>query len=206
LAHKSQAKDDVRVRRSHQRVRQAVFDLTVEKGFAAVTVSDIAARAQVNRSTFYRHFLDKHDVVRRYLDEVQVLAARRAAAQVGQPRPGAEHIPAGLLALLQEIQERARFFKVMLGKQGDPAFAHRFRHITEKRYRLLFAAGGQQAASSSLPVDLRVAYIAHATLGALLWWLENGQPISVEQLAIDLGRLNLTAAGTVMSPTGPSQR
>jgi hypothetical protein len=37
------------------------------KGFAALTVQDIADRAMVNRATFYRHYLDKHDLLDKYM-------------------------------------------------------------------------------------------------------------------------------------------
>ena len=46
------------------------FSPYYEKGFASVTVSDITERAMVNRSTFYRHYLDKYDLLEHYLDDM----------------------------------------------------------------------------------------------------------------------------------------
>ena len=51
--------EDLRVRRTRKLLQQALIEGTVEKGFAALTVRDITGRAMVNRSTFYRHYLDK---------------------------------------------------------------------------------------------------------------------------------------------------
>lgn len=50
--------EDLRIRRTRKLLMQALIKLTVEKGFAAITVQDIANRAMVNRATFYRHYLD----------------------------------------------------------------------------------------------------------------------------------------------------
>lgn len=51
---------DRRVRRTERLLKQAFRELVAEKGFAAVTVRDIAERADVNRGTFYAHYPDKY--------------------------------------------------------------------------------------------------------------------------------------------------
>jgi AcrR family transcriptional regulator len=58
---------DLRVRRTRKLLKSALIELTIEKGFAAVTVQDIADRAMVNRATFYRHCLDKYDLLDQYM-------------------------------------------------------------------------------------------------------------------------------------------
>ncbi|MBZ0292889.1 MAG: TetR/AcrR family transcriptional regulator, partial [Anaerolineae bacterium] len=52
--------EDLRVRRTRKLLQQALIELTVERGFSEITVGDIAERAMGNRSTFYRHYLDKY--------------------------------------------------------------------------------------------------------------------------------------------------
>lgn len=53
--------------RKQQRAREeivaAAYDLFAERGYADVTVTDIAERAQVGRTTFFRYFGDKQEVV-----------------------------------------------------------------------------------------------------------------------------------------------
>lgn len=187
--------EDVRVRRTRQLLLQALFDLTIEQGFATVTVAAIAGRAMVNRSTFYRHYLDKYDLLDRYLDELQAAAAA-AASPASTTAPGrSAEVPAGLLVVIRQVQQHADFFRVMLGPQGDQRFTHRFRQLTEQRYRSLFAGRDQQATPHDPPDELRFSYVAHATVGAVLWWLEQGQPFPPEQLARWIGQLNLTSAG-----------
>jgi AcrR family transcriptional regulator len=50
---------DPRVKRTRQMLDQAFLELLAEKGFDAITVQDVTARAGVNRATFYAHFPDK---------------------------------------------------------------------------------------------------------------------------------------------------
>lgn len=58
-----QNKHDIRTKRTHQQIRDALIDLISEKHFDNITVGDITNRAMINRSTFYRYYQDKYDVV-----------------------------------------------------------------------------------------------------------------------------------------------
>lgn len=51
---------DPRVKRTRGLLQQALMDLAHEKPLDNITVQDIAARAEVNRATFYAHFEDKY--------------------------------------------------------------------------------------------------------------------------------------------------
>ncbi|MEP7288704.1 MAG: TetR/AcrR family transcriptional regulator [Chloroflexota bacterium] len=203
-AQKSEAQEDLRIQRTRKLLQQALFELTVENGFATVTVRDIAKRAMVNRSTFYRHYLDKYDLLKQYLDEVQTLTSDAAlvAEKASQSTP--ERVPSGLLVLVKHVQEYADFYRVMLGQTGDPVFTHRFRQMSEKRYRYLFSRFGGETDPNAPPVEMKLSYISSATVGAILWWLENDQPFSAEQLAIWLGQISMTSAGLMLHPMQPS--
>ncbi len=185
---------DLRVVRTRKLLRAALFELTVEKGFSNVTVRDVCERAMVNRSTFYRHYLDKHDLLIQYLDELQAEIAAAAAAQMDAGTSNADDpVPAGLLMLLKRVQEQGRFFRVMLGRDGDARFTDRFRQLSRDRYRLMLSRN-RGVSVNSPPDALKLEYISSASLGAILWWLENDQRITAEQLAMWLGRLNMTSA------------
>ena len=50
-------------RQARQRIIEAARELFLERGFDGVSVGDIAERAEVGRTTFFRHFGDKQEVV-----------------------------------------------------------------------------------------------------------------------------------------------
>lgn len=58
---------------AHYRLVEAAFDLFAERGYEATTVDEIAARAGVGRSTFFRNFRSKEQVV--FPDHDRLLAA-----------------------------------------------------------------------------------------------------------------------------------
>lgn len=59
-------REDRRVRYTRRVIHEAFFDLLREKGFGKVTVADICRCAEINRGTFYLHYIDKFAL----LDEV----------------------------------------------------------------------------------------------------------------------------------------
>ncbi len=146
---KSEEQEDLRVRRTRKLLQQAFIEGTVEKGFAALTVRDITERAMVNRSTFYRHYLDKYDLLEHYMNEIlPAIATHETGAE---PHP--HEASAGLVNLLTHIRHFAAFYRVMQGIQGDPLFEQRLRQQTVQRMRAVFL----QAFPEAEHVPLRAA-------------------------------------------------
>lgn len=54
---------DRRIRRTRDALHLALIELMMERGYERVTVSDIIARADIGRSTFYAHYRDKDDLL-----------------------------------------------------------------------------------------------------------------------------------------------
>ena len=61
---------------ARERLERAALDLFVERGFDAVTVPEITARAGLTTRTFFRHFVDKREVLFADADAMPSLAAR----------------------------------------------------------------------------------------------------------------------------------
>lgn len=191
---KSDETEDLRVRRTRKMLQEALIELTGEKGFEAVSVRDITERAMVNRSTFYRHYLDKYDLIDQYLDEVYALTKDEDILAEKMARATGTEIPSGLVTLLRHVQKFAQFYRVMLGQNGCARFTERFRQHSETRFRMLLEHFGAEPEPDSPPVDVRLQYISCAGVGTILWWLENNQPCTPEQLAVWLAKLNTTSA------------
>ena len=70
MSHEEQI--DLRIRRTHKFLQEAMIELITEKGFEAITVGDIAERAMINRATFYRHYQDKYDLVAKIFEDISI--------------------------------------------------------------------------------------------------------------------------------------
>ena len=113
-----------------------------------------------------------------------------------QPLPSLDTPPSGLVKLLQHMQANADFYRVMLGNQGDPAFCGQaFRNYIEQGYRRRLSSQAPQSDPSRPPIDLTVSYLLTAGIGAIVWWLENGQTYSPEQMANWLYQFSMASIG-----------
>ena len=61
--------EDRRVRRTKQLIKQSLIELMHEKSFKEITVTDITKRADLNRGTFYLHYVDIYDLLSKIEDE-----------------------------------------------------------------------------------------------------------------------------------------
>ena len=63
-------KTDRRTRYTRQIIRETVLELMKEKPFSRVTVTEVCRKAELNRGTFYLHYLDMPDVLDDILTEM----------------------------------------------------------------------------------------------------------------------------------------
>src|SRR5215510_5102896 len=61
---------DLRVRRTHKFLWEALMVELSERPFEAITVKDICERAMVHRTTFYKHYEDKYALLERGMQQM----------------------------------------------------------------------------------------------------------------------------------------
>ena len=57
---KEQEKLDPRVKRTRNLILNSFGELLAEKNFENISVQDVTTKAEINRATFYKHFVDKY--------------------------------------------------------------------------------------------------------------------------------------------------
>ena len=173
---------DRRIRRTRKSLRDALMALILEKEFDAITIQEIADRADVNRATFYLHFKDKQDLLLRSMQEIfDDLAARM------QPPTGENFRmdvpPQGAVSMFEHIAENADFYRAALGEKGIASFQARVRasltEVSAKRLMMLQPDRTQDR----IPLEITAAHTAGALMGMTIWWLEHGMPFSPEIMA-----------------------
>ena len=90
--------------RSRKLIHAALADLLQEKPIEKITVTDIVARAEINRGTFYAHYRDVPDVVNHLIHQT-LSAIQKALTEQG----ATEDITHALLCEVQHILEEDLF-------------------------------------------------------------------------------------------------
>jgi AcrR family transcriptional regulator len=187
--------EDLRVRRTRKLLQQALIEGATEKGFAALTVRDITERAMVNRSTFYRHYLDKYDLLEQHLNEMYEMVNRYGEIM------GPEQLE-GLIELLRHLQQFSDFYRVVLGTQADISLSQHFRQQARQRFFSCIQHQLPESASEPdvPPLDLKFHTVTSAGCSALIWWLEQEQPSTPEQFAHWLYQLVYDLSFSALKP------
>ncbi|MEV4896936.1 TetR/AcrR family transcriptional regulator [Nonomuraea sp. NPDC055795] len=148
---------DRRVRRTRQAIQGALVELTLEKGYDAVTVTDIIDRADVGRSTFYAHFTDKQDVLFSNLEALTFLRAE----------PGADGpLFAFSLPMFEHVHEQRRLVKALLGRRGGGVVVARGERMLGRMIRAELEARTGEVS------ELVVSCVAGAFMMLLRRWVD----------------------------------
>lgn len=171
--------EDRRVQRTRKLLLDALMDLILEKGYESVTVQDIIDRANVGRSTFYAHFLDKQQLLLSATLQHDFLTT---PPEVAPGAPGGPFL-AFSLPIFQHASEHRKLHQAMLGKQsGAILHDHALSLVAGFVRRELAALAPQGGAPGAVPLEAVVQYTVHSFLALLLWWLDQKAPCSPEEM------------------------
>ncbi|GLV55375.1 TetR family transcriptional regulator [Dictyobacter sp. S3.2.2.5] len=186
MSHEEQT--DLRVRRTHKFLQEAMVELITEKGFEAITVGDIAERAMINRATFYRHYQDKYDLVAKIFEETANYLVEKLLPIHKEKNSSKQNTPEIWVQFFEHVADNDRLYRAMLGKNGSPWFADRMREHTIK---LLLESGRQlkqqitptQPTDPTMPQELPVTQLSYVLIGTIVWWLESEKSYTPLQMA-----------------------
>jgi len=170
-------KGDRRVRRTRDRLGDALIELLLQKPFDDITVQEVLERADVSRSTFYSHFRDKNDLFLSDADEFFEGMAN-ALSRFGDK---SERV-APVHELFAHVAEMRPFYNALLktGKVED-VWALGREHFARGIQKRL---GEIPRARQMRPGRRRV--MAHGLAGSLFslldWWLQRGMKDSAVEM------------------------
>lgn len=187
MSHEEQT--DLRIRRTHKFLQEAMIELITEKGFDAITVGDIAERAMINRATFYRHYLDKYDLVAKIFEETaNQLVENMKPLHKDTRQSEMENPPEIWIQLFEHVAENARLYRAMLGKNGSSWFAARMREHTiklmlERARQYEQQVEPRQQIEPAMPQELPGTQLSYVLIGTIVWWLESEKSYTPRQIA-----------------------
>lgn len=112
-------KNNQRFLETEKLIQQALLELAQEKDIRQVTVRAICEKAQINRSSFYLHYLDIHDLVDKMGQEMM-----RDVKELFQTRSSMIEFfmdVDGMTLMISYIKEHKEFFDIYLNHYASTA-------------------------------------------------------------------------------------
>lgn len=173
-------KQDRRVARTQQLIRQALLALIREKGFEPLTVQEIIDRANVGRATFYAHFDSKEDLLISGFEEFRASLRARQRDAMSRGRTAEERLLGFSHEVFAHTDQYRDVFRAMAGKRSGAAV----QRLLHKLIVDLVREDVRVTASTTdraMPADALVQFIAGGLFGLLMWWMEaRGRPTVAE--------------------------
>jgi AcrR family transcriptional regulator len=172
---------NLRVRRTQKLLREALVELTEERGFDALTIGEITERAMVSRAAFYRNYHDKYDLVEQIFAEI-TSELQNAVGGLGQEHPSEVWV-----AFFEHIARYDRLYRVLLGSKGSPWFVRKMRaalkDLIKERGQRPHGTDADSLPTHTFSDEFVPDLVSTLFVEAITWWLEHGRPYPPKEIA-----------------------
>ena len=107
-------KNNQRSRETDDRIQKTLFAILTEenKPLDKITVSEVCKKAEINRSTFYAHYMDIYDIA----EKVDRAMAEGVTEHVLSRLESEQRVDACFIALFEYIRENREFYSLYFSK------------------------------------------------------------------------------------------
>lgn len=171
---------------TQEKIQTVFLQLLKEKNFTKISVQDITKAADINRGTFYLHYLDKYDL----LDRMESLLLERLEEHLHQLDPGkllkgAEKYGVSFQAVevFRYIQIHHEWFRIFLGDNNRNGFQRRLKDFFMRHFYGKMMDNPAFFESSTVPPDYLSSFATSAFLGLIEQWLAKDLAETPEAMA-----------------------
>lgn len=177
-------KQDLRVQKTHQALITSFSDLLQTKSFEQITVQDLCAKANVRRSTFYRHFNDKYDllnhVVSTLIDHFRELYL--PDINPDNPRQFFEKLMRDVLTFIHDNKDIVRSV-ITLNFYGEvyTIFYEQIYKAVQKQIEF-----DRQSGQFYVDVTIYGEFLTGGILSVITNWIQHGQQQSIDKVTKEI--------------------
>ncbi len=175
-------KEDRRVRRTRQLLREALFSLIRARGYEALSVQDIIDRADVGRATFYAHFENKQDLLLAGFEDLRAALRARQRQALSRDADLEQRVLAFSRELFAHVDEFRPLFRAMAGKRSGALVQSLVHKLLLDLVRQDVKAIASREKEDAASVEPLAQFIAGGMFGLLAGWLDGKISASADDL------------------------
>lgn len=192
MSTKNIKKIDLRVKRTDKLILDTFMNLLKEKSFDDIRISDICNGAMIHRTTFYKHFEDKYNLLSYALKNI-INGFEIKSLDFYNNTVSRKFYINLFKSFLQHIENNRKIYLVGLRNLKSDFLINNFKRIivTSIKYRL--EDNNKHGANFTIPIPV-LAELYYATMiGLGIWWLQNDVDISIDETIsyLDLALTNI---------------
>ncbi len=171
---------DPRINRTRQLLQDALISLAKEKNVHSISVKELAERARINRATFYLHYIDIADFLKKSAEPIfeNMIPSLPSVAEFFQGDDALKM----MTDWLELIKNNAGFYAAMLGDNGMPELRSRLFELGFNWYLGLLSEYYGKS-ESHFEVRSMASFIVAGHLGFVECCLKDGFKAGVRESA-----------------------
>lgn len=174
---------DRRIRKSQQAIQDAFLELLESLSFEQVSVQQIAQLADVNRSTFYAHYLDKYDLLEKMEDEsIAEIASYTTSESKNYEADFSEELIKNVMEkVIKQIDDHMDFYRISIENIGKES------KLVDKLYNQIYDHLNHYKNENvnddqKIPFDYFISYVSGAGLSMIQHWIKDPHRIDRDTL------------------------
>lgn len=152
----------------------AFWCLYCENRIEKITVKEITQKAGYNRGTFYEYFTDVYDILEQIEESLIPTLNELPPITIANENMG---MPIDIFMKLYE--ENSKYYSVLLGDNGDPAFVSKLKNSTKP---ILKQAFSENHGLDPIELDFILEYVLSAMIGIMSYWFKQDKVLTAEDL------------------------
>lgn len=152
---------------------EAFWIIYKEKPLYKIKIKDITDKAGYNRSTFYQYFFNidnlleyaEEKLIHEIIDQLDTTIDNLNSEEL-------------IVKLAQVYEYYGYYLSILLGDNGDPSFAQKYKSAIKLLFIKKFNLNG-----NDLEVDILCEYSFSAILSTIAYWYNSDKPFSSEELS-----------------------
>lgn len=173
-----------RVRMTKALLQQALLELLETRALGKISVTELCAAADVNRSTFYVYY----ESIPQLLLEIENNALNQIPIAPDTPTPAAhDRFLEMLTEFFDYVQHNDRLFRILLLQWGSSNFSRRLVDAVLDKYHQ------KSIIANTLAAHYWYVYCVNGVVGLLREWIEQGFPISSRAFSDMILQMSLQA-------------
>lgn len=168
---------DARIVRTRASLRSATLELAAQKPVTEITVSELAAAADINRVTFYKHYASPAEALSEALHS-ELDATREAVLtkQAAGDCNKSDALMCGVDLILEHVARHRRLYELSVTAKDDGAVPWALsEHFSGTIKMYLEQRAADLDCNGQYDVDIVAGFFGAGLVGAMFTWVQAGE-------------------------------
>lgn len=192
-------KEDLRIQRTYKLLFDSLLSLLSEKSFESISVTDICEKAMIHRTTFYKHFEDKYELLKFCIKRFQNMFTESSAPNIikNDITNYYSNIVKNILQFITSDNNKAHFAALL--KNNRNSIATIFNETVVEDLISKLTEASNRGIKLSVPIPIAAEFYSGALISVIRWWLENDTPFTVDELIVYTEKLVYSSKSVILS-------